>query len=227
MSQHPKVPREHRRRHGDDGAAWRIWTSEPKLLVGSGAFVTAIATVLGLFISNQGEERRAAVEPTTSATVASTTTAVPPSTTDSTGSTAGATEAPTTSSSTRREPAGVFRQTGADAVAVPERFGIDLDTQESNWGISPFAPPDIYVAPGVDSVRGITLAIVRARPAFEDCEAQTVLQRYLTRAQTVVGQQMCVKSSDGRWAHVRIAAIDRSAKTMSFKIVVWKLPTDP
>jgi hypothetical protein len=218
MSQHPKVPREHRRRHGDDGAAWRIWTSEPKLLVGLGAFVTAIATVLGLFISNQGEERQAAVEPTTSASAA------PPSTTDSTDNTTGGTEAPTTSSTRRAE---VFRQTGADAVAVPERFGIDLDTQESNWGISPFAPPDVYVAPGVDSVRGNTLAIVRARPALEDCEAQTVLQRFLTRAQTVVGQQMCVKSSDGRWAHVRIAAIDRSAKTMSFKIVVWKLPTDP
>jgi hypothetical protein len=218
MSQDPKVPREHRRHPEDDGAAWRIWTTEPKLLLGLAAFVTAIATVLGLFISNQGEERQAAVEPTTSAT------AVPPSTTDSPDSTAGGTEA-TTTSSTRR--AGVFRQTGADPVVVPEQFGIDLDTQESNWGISPYAPPDVYVAPGVDSVRGNILAIVRARPTLEDCEAQTVLQRFLTRAQTVVGQQICVKSSDGRWAHVRIAAIDRSARTMSFKIVVWKLPTDP
>jgi hypothetical protein len=123
--------------------------------------------------------------------------------------------------------AGVFRQTGADPVVVPERFGIDLDAQESNWGISPFAYGDVYVAPGVDSVRGNRLAIVDARPTLEDCEAQTVLQRYLTKAQTVVGQQMCVQSSGGRWAHVRIVAIDRSARTMTFKIVVWKLHTDP
>lgn len=71
------------------------------------------------------------------------------------------------------------------------------------------------------------LAIVKDSPTLQDCEAQTVLQTFLTSGQTVVGQKPCVQTSDGRWAYVQLTAIDRSARTMSFKIVVWKLPTDP
>jgi hypothetical protein len=72
------------------------------------------------------------------------------------------------------------------------------------------------------------LAIVGAPPTIEDCEAQTVRQGgSLEASQTVVGEQMCVRSGEGRWAYVRIAAIDTEAETMSFDIVVWKLQSDP
>ena len=69
-------------------------------------------------------------------------------------------------------------------------------------------------------------AVVDGRPTLEECERQTVL-RSLTTAETVVGQNLCVQSSDKRWAYARIAAIDRSASTMAFEIVVWKLASDP
>jgi hypothetical protein len=109
---------------------------------------------------------------------------------------------------------------------VPGRAGVDLDSQTSNWGIDA-ADRDLYVGPGAYSISGKTLAIVKASPTLEDCQGQTVLQTSLPPAQTVVGQKLCVRTSDDRWAYVRIAAIDHSARTMSFRITVWKLPTDP
>lgn len=138
---------------------------------------------------------------------------------------------PTTSGTTPTSTppsAEIFRQTGASPVVVRERFGIDLDTQTSNWGVSGTAPSDLYVSI-TRSVSGKKLAIVKEPPTQQVCEAQTVLQTYLTPAQTVVGRRLCVQTSEGRWAYVQIAAIDTSAepRTMSFKIVVWKLPTDP
>lgn len=134
---------------------------------------------------------------------------------------------PTTSGGTASRSAEIFRQTGASPVVVRERFGIDLDSQASNWGVSPTAPSDLHVSIAAQSVGGKKLAIVKDSPTLQDCEAQTVLQTFLTPGQTVVGQKLCVQTSDGRWAYVQIAAIDRSAHTMSFRIVVWKLPTDP
>ena len=134
---------------------------------------------------------------------------------------------PTTSGETASGSAGIFRQTGASPVVVREHFGIDLDSQASNWGVSPTAPSDLNVSVAAQSVGGKKLAIVRDPPTLQDCEAQTVLQTSLTHGQTVVGQKLCVQTSDGRWAYVQITAIDRPARTMSFRIVVWKLPTDP
>lgn len=228
MSQHPNVPPERRRRRTGAGTFWRIWTSEPRFLVGLAAFVTAIATVLGLFIRNQGEQRQAAVEPTTSATVASAATVAPVSATDSTDSTAAAAEAPTTSAGTRRQSAGVFSKTGGAPVVVGSC--IDLDSQEPNWGVGSRSHKDIcasFGSNGAARINATELAVVARPPTLEHCEKQTVLRPSTTTAETVVGQHLCVRSSDKRWAHVRIAAIDRSASTMSFDIVVWKLPSDP
>lgn len=50
---------------------------------------------------------------------------------------------------------------------------------------------------------------------------------FLPGAQTVVGQHLCVRSNEGRWAYVHIAAIDTENDTVSFDITVWKLTTDP
>jgi len=127
---------------------------------------------------------------------------------------------------TSSEVAGVFRHTGASPLVVPGRAGVDLDSQASNWGVDS-AGKDLYVGPGAYSISGKTLAIVKASPTLEDCQGQTVLQASLPPAQTVVGQKLCVRTSDGRWSYVQIAAIDHAARTMSFRILVWKLPTDP
>jgi cell division protein FtsB len=140
---------------------------------------------------------------------------------------AGSAADPGSSETPTSAPVGVFRQTGESPVVVGERFGIDLDSQAPNWGVSPTAPSDLRVSPAVQSVSGKKLAVVKDPPTLQDCEAQTVLRTFLTLGQTVVGQRLCVQTTEGRWASVRIVAIDASARTMSFRIVVWKLSTDP
>jgi hypothetical protein len=125
------------------------------------------------------------------------------------------------------EPVGVFRQTGAVPVVVGSC--IDLDSQEPDWGVDSGGHKDLCVAFGANGSARVAgrVAVVDGPPTVEDCGKLTVLRRSTTTAETVVGQQLCVSSSDKRWAHVRIAAIDRSASTMSFGIVVWKLASDP
>jgi hypothetical protein len=132
-----------------------------------------------------------------------------------------------TTPSTSGETARTFRQTGSTPLVVPGQSGVDLDTQASNWGVDSSVGEDLSVGPGAYTISGKTLAIVKASPTLEACQRQTVLQTSLPSAQTVVGQKVCVRTSEDRWAYVKIAAIDRSARTMSFNIVVWKLPTDP
>jgi regulator of replication initiation timing len=121
----------------------------------------------------------------------------------------------------------VFRDSSGTPVVVPAYDGIDLDSQESNWGIES-SSRDLYVLSGARSV-DVTdiLTIIDSPPTVDECEAQTVRQSRLEAAQTVVGQQMCVRSGEGRWAYVRIAAIDTEAETISFDITVWKLTSDP
>ena len=147
-------------------------------------------------------------------------------TTTTTDSGGGATP-PTTSGSAGTSTPVVLRETAGSPVVVPDYDGIDLDSLESNWGIEG-SGQDVYVG---NAARTLTvsdiLSIVQAPPTPDACEAQTIREDYLTAAQTVVGQQLCVRTSEGRWAYVRIAAIDAAAETMSFDITVWKLPTDP
>ena len=134
---------------------------------------------------------------------------------------------PTTSPTAPSEPPAVFRATSGTPVVVAEYSGIDLDSQDSNWGIESDSR-DLYVSGGADHLNvSDTLAIVDAPPTVAQCEAQTVRDEHLDRSQTVVGQQLCVRSGEGRWAYVRIASIDTEAKTISFEITVWKLPSDP
>jgi hypothetical protein len=125
------------------------------------------------------------------------------------------------------EPVEVFRRTGAAPVVVGSC--IDLDSQEPDWGVDSGGHKDLCVsfgALGSARVAAGRAAVVDGPPKLGECESQTVL-RSLTTAETVVGQNLCVQSSDKRWAHARIAAIDRSASTMAFDIVVWKLASDP
>ena len=125
------------------------------------------------------------------------------------------------------EPVGVFRQTGAVPVVVGRC--IDLDSQEPNWGVDSGGHKDLCVSFGANGAARVNarVAVVDGPPTVDDCGKLTVLRSSTTTAETVVGQHLCVSSSDKRWAHVRIAAIDRSASTMSFDIVVWKLASDP
>jgi len=125
------------------------------------------------------------------------------------------------------EPVGVFNQTGEVPVVVGSC--IDLDSQDPNWGVDSGGHKDLCVSFGANGSARVNAraAVVDGPPTVGDCEKLTVPLSSTTTAETVVRQNLGVRSSDDRWAHVRIAAIDRSASTMSFDIVVWKLDSDP
>ena len=131
---------------------------------------------------------------------------------------------PSTAPTTTAGPAGVFRETGGAPVVLGSC--LDLDSQEPNWGVGLQGHKDVCVSSWADSVNA-RLAVVRGTPTLEICQAQTDIRRSTTKAQTVLGQNLCVRSSEGRWAYLRIADIDTSAYTISFDIVVWKLADDP
>jgi hypothetical protein len=120
-------------------------------------------------------------------------------------------------------------RTSVGPVVVPEGDGIDLDSPEDNWGVTG-GSHDFGVSSGADSLTGSwdsLIAVVPGPPDVRTCEAQTVTEQFLPGAQTVVGQHLCVRSNEGRWAYVHIAAIDTENDTISFDVTVWKITTDP
>lgn len=119
----------------------------------------------------------------------------------------------------------VLRQTGDTPVTIRNTTGIDLDTSADNWGVNE-GGTDVYVSGG-PSISGAEFALVTEPPTPATCAASTLPISSINAAQTVVGQQFCVHTDEERWAYVRIAAIDGEARTVSFDVTVWKLPTDP
>jgi hypothetical protein len=119
----------------------------------------------------------------------------------------------------------ILRQTGGTPVTIGFGHGIDLDTDADNWGIDD-GGTDIY-SDGGPSISGSQFSLVGAPPTPVSCAASTLPITHITAAQTVVGQQFCVHTDEGRWAYVRIAAIDPEARTIAFDVTVWKLPSDP
>jgi hypothetical protein len=129
-----------------------------------------------------------------------------------------------TLATTTTGPVRVLRQTGGAPVVLGSC--LDLDSPDPDWGVGSRSHKDVCVSTWADGVNA-RLAVVRGTPTPAVCQAQTDIRRSTTEAQTVVGQHLCVRSSEGRWAHLRIAGIDTSAYTISFDIVVWKLAEDP
>jgi hypothetical protein len=186
-----------------------------------------IAAVITLIAASSGNGNDDASPGSTATTSVATTT---PSTTTTTNAT-------TTSSSMTSPPAvspGIFHETvGRKPIRVLEGYGVDLDSQEPNWGVTASSSRDFYVTSGASSIGGsssdrdVQFAIVKAPPTFEQCQAQTALQTVVEVAQTIAGQHLCVLSSQGRWAYVHIARIDQDTNEMAFDIRVWTLSTDP
>lgn len=119
----------------------------------------------------------------------------------------------------------VLRQTGATPVTIAWGKGIDLDTDAANWGVDARSH-DVFFESS-RSIAGAEYVLVSEPPMPATCAASTLPVNRLSSAETVVGQQFCVHTSEERWAYVRIAAIDDEAHTVSFDVTVWKLPTDP
>lgn len=118
----------------------------------------------------------------------------------------------------------ILRQTGDTPVTIAYASGIDLDTDADNWGVDG-GGTDVYAAGA--SITGSQFSLVTEPPTPVTCAASTLPVSTITAAQTVVGQQFCVRTDEERWAYVRIAAIDTEARTISFDVTVWKLASDP
>jgi hypothetical protein len=124
--------------------------------------------------------------------------------------------------------AGIFRQTGDKPVTIAASYGIDLDTRDVNWGVDPDSG-DLYLSRSGSDYQlygTTTVALVDHEATYDDCEAQTVLQPHLEKEQIVVGGQFCTKTSEGRWAYVKIIGFDTERGTITLHIVVWSLKTN-
>lgn len=150
----------------------------------------------------------------------STTTTTTPDNPDDTGADAPGTVTPGA--------AGIFRQTGDEPVTFAAGYGIDLDGRDPNWGVG--SGGDISLSRHSDGlslfIPSRTIALVDEEPSYADCDAQTVLQDSFSAELTVVGQRMCIRTLDDRWAYVEILGLDPGRETVTLHIVVWTLQTD-
>jgi hypothetical protein len=122
--------------------------------------------------------------------------------------------------------AGIFRETGRSPVTFAYSYGIDLDTRDVNWGIASFSQ-DISLSKHTDGlalfISSGVIAVVDKEASYAECDAQTVLQDDLGAELTVVGSQFCMRTSEGRWAYVKIVGLDTARETITIHIVVFTL----
>jgi hypothetical protein len=126
----------------------------------------------------------------------------------------------------------VFRESGPSPVVIQWGRGFDLDSQAVNWGIDSGVPDivaklDNFERHITGGPGNATFSVVDAIPTIDQCMAMTVTTSYTATAETVAGQLFCVRTNEDRWGYVRIAQISTDDRTVSFDVLVWKLPTDP
>ena len=126
----------------------------------------------------------------------------------------------------------VFRKSEGSPVVIQWGRGFDLDSQAVNWGIDSGVPDvvaklDNFERHITGGPGNATFSIVDAIPTIDQCMAMTVTTSYTATAETVAGQLFCVRTNEDRWGYVRIAQIHTEDRTVSFDVLVWKLPTDP
>ena len=124
--------------------------------------------------------------------------------------------------------AGIFRETGRSPVTFAYGYGIDFDTRDVNWGVASFSQ-DVGLSKQTDGlslfVPSHVIAVVDKEATYADCDAETVLQEDLGAELTVVGSQFCMRTSEGRWAYVKIVGLDPARETITLHIVVFTLQT--
>ncbi|NUT37120.1 MAG: hypothetical protein HOV79_29025 [Hamadaea sp.] len=138
-----------------------------------------------------------------------------------------AASSPSPTSPWPRAEAPIRRQ--AQGVSLPIYYSLDLDSTASNWGVAQGSASgwDIRGAYGVGT-HGIAsfkdLTLVSGTPTYRMCQEATALQRGISQEQTRDGTSFCVKTDQGRWAWVTIAAVTNSARA-DLNILVWEVPT--
>ena len=119
----------------------------------------------------------------------------------------------------------VLRQTGTTPLTFANGYAIDLDTDAPDWGVDRGTSGDLsfYVASSTSSYLGTyEMSFVDHVPTEAECDDATVLQSSLTGDQTREDVQMCVRTSEERFAYVHIVAIDYEAQTITLDLIVWE-----
>lgn len=111
-----------------------------------------------------------------------------------------------------------WRQTDSP-VQVMLHTCLDLDSTSADWGAASVFQDLCYGDAGVEGVR---LTVMSSAPSRADCEASTTWQQTISHDSVVEGMHLCVQTNQRRTAYVRLAALDRSAETVAFDIVVWE-----
>lgn len=119
----------------------------------------------------------------------------------------------------------VFRSTGDSPVTVSNGYAIDIDTQMADWGIryDYAAGYELYYRNGsLGSGGGVHYAIMPTDPSRETCATTTLWQgNSLDDAATRQGIRLCVRTSENRFAFVKIVGVGAQRSSIMVSIVVW------
>jgi cell division protein FtsB len=127
------------------------------------------------------------------------------------------------SSSATDTPAAVLRETGDQPLTFSSGYSIDLDSDAPDWGVNDGSMGDVHFYLGSQtSLSTREVSLVDHVPTEAECDDATVLVPTLPDGQTREGVQMCTRTSEDRFAYVRIVGIDQAAETITLDIIVWE-----
>ncbi|MFC4068717.1 hypothetical protein [Actinoplanes subglobosus] len=110
-------------------------------------------------------------------------------------------------------------------VLLPYSYALDLDTTATNWDVenaSVYKNGDIYYATTARMIQTrADIAIVSGDPSYRACEdSMDRRDRAISRDDVVVGLTFCVRTSEQKWAWLKLTKFDRG-KSMTYDITVW------
>jgi hypothetical protein len=115
----------------------------------------------------------------------------------------------------------------AASVTLPIYYSIDLDSGAPNWNVVRGSVSGwdlrgaLGVGPyGVASNRDLTY--VSGEPSHQTCVAATALQRGIEQEKTRAGTAFCVRTSEGRWAWVKITGVSADSGDVKLDVHVWE-----
>lgn len=133
------------------------------------------------------------------------------------------TDSTSVTSGTAAQTSTVRRATAGTPLTFTWTYSADLDSQDADWAVLQGSETgwDLYLD-GDGSVTTHEVTIVDHVPTEAECRDSTVRQPSLGDEQSREGVMMCVRTTEDRFAFVRIAGIDEERKTTSVDIVVWE-----
>jgi len=93
---------------------------------------------------------------------------------------------------------------------------VDLDSTEPAWG----APSGDFCVDGI-YLMNEAMSTFDREPEFADCQAATASTDQVNPFD-VMGQWVCARSSEGRFARVFVVDYEQTAWKLTFELTVWE-----